>query len=301
MPTERGKPGMEDTRRCSRRRRPGGTIRVGAPAMASSAKASRDDRRERPVANGAPAASPYSWFASLYDETAGFAAYPIIRDAVARSVARYQPAPAVAADVGCGTGLLLPWLAERAGRVYAVDRSPSMLRLAKARTQARELPVTFLRQDLRSLSLPEPADLITCTFDTLNYLLSADDLLEALRRFRDNLAACGVLLFDVVTGAAWLGAPMRRIQRLARPAFVTTWHIRTEPRRRLSMVDVRWRDRSTPLRPPRREVHVQRWHSLDVLRKRALQAGLRIREIRDLDTERVASAASHWVHVVATR
>jgi predicted TPR repeat methyltransferase len=154
----------------------------------------------------------YSWFARLYDETTGFAAYPVVRDAVERSITRYQPYPHVAADVGCGTGLLLPYLASVARRVYAVDRSPSMLQLAAAR--ARGLPVTLLRQDLRRLTLPEPANLITCTFDTLNYLLSADDLLLALERFRRDLAAGGVLLFDLVTGAAWQDAPLRIVQRL---------------------------------------------------------------------------------------
>jgi SAM-dependent methyltransferase len=146
------------------------------------------------------AGAPYAWFAKLYDEAIGFAAYPVVRDAVSRSLDRYRLHPRVVADIGCGTGLLLPYLASLASRVYAVDRSPAMLRLAAVRS--RGLPVMILCQDLRRLALPEHADLITCTFDTLNYLLSEDELLRTLNRFRRNLAGGGMLLFDIVTGVA---------------------------------------------------------------------------------------------------
>jgi hypothetical protein len=174
-----------------------------------------------------------------------------------------------------------------------------MLRLA--RTRSFGLPVTLLRQDLRRLALPEPANLITCTFDTLNYLLSADDLLLALARFRRNLAVDGVLLFDLVTGAAWRSAPLRIFQRLRQGNFVATWRIYTRLKQQLSIVDIRLKDARSPAGGSvQREVHVQRWHSVDLIRNLATRSSLRINEIRDLDTNRAATQGSHWVHVVAT-
>ncbi len=331
MPVHKGETGQVGSRRTSRRA-PTAVAAPGKTAMSASALAApmlRDHGHPAIAGTIAPAlpvthrrhsrmngsggglsaerrpgpedtAPLYSWFARLYDGTTGFAAYPVVRDAVERSITRYQPFPSVAADVGCGTGLLLPYLASVASRVYAVDRSPSMLRLARARSCG--LPVTLLRQDLRRLALPEPANLITCTFDTLNYLLSAEDLLLALERFRRNLAAGGVFLFDLVTGAAWRDAPLRIVQRLRQRDFAATWRIHNQPARRLSIVDMRLTGaRPPPANPCQREVHVQRWHSLDLVRDLARRADLRIREIRDLDTDRAATEGSHWVHVIATR
>ncbi len=53
-------------------------------------------------------------------------------------------------DLGCGTGPLLPFLAEHFGRVVAVDFSAGMLRRARARTRARN--IRFRRADLTDLS-----------------------------------------------------------------------------------------------------------------------------------------------------
>ena len=55
-----------------------------------------------------------------------------------------------AADLGCGVGPLLPFLAEQFGSVAALDFSPGMLRRARRRTPSRN--VRFHRADLRDLS-----------------------------------------------------------------------------------------------------------------------------------------------------
>ena len=313
MPAQKGETGIGDLRRSAFAAPVRGMMvdshRHRATGTAFAACGRGHVNQDSPVGGGATAnwsyrsathSPPYSEFARLYDEATGFATYPVVRDAVDRSLARYRPQPRIAADVGCGTGLLLPYLASVAERIYAVDRSPAMLGLARARSE--HLPVTLLRQDLRCLSLPEPVDLITCTFDTLNYLLSAADLARALQSFRRNLVAGGLLVFDLVTGAAWQGAPLRLVQRLRRPAFVATWRIRTRPARRLSIVEICIRDlRQATTLPGRREVHVQRWYPLALVRELTRRAGLTVREVRDLDGDRRATAASHWVHVVATR
>jgi SAM-dependent methyltransferase len=55
----------------------------------------------------------------------------------------------VAGDLGCGTGTLLPALAERFRRVEAVDFSPAML--ARARAGCRQRHVRYHRADLADL------------------------------------------------------------------------------------------------------------------------------------------------------
>jgi hypothetical protein len=42
-------------------------------------------------------------------------------------------------------------------------------------------------------------DLITCNFDSLNYLLVIDDLLRTLEGFHANLTPGGCLIFDMIT------------------------------------------------------------------------------------------------------
>ncbi|MBM3775060.1 MAG: class I SAM-dependent methyltransferase [Acidobacteria bacterium] len=55
------------------------------------------------------------------------------------------------ADLGCGIGNLLPFLAEKFERVVAVDFSPRMLRLARARCRQQK-NIRFHQQSLADLS-----------------------------------------------------------------------------------------------------------------------------------------------------
>ena len=54
------------------------------------------------------------------------------------------------ADLGCGTGRLLPFLAREFGKVIAVDYAPASLALARRVSVGRG--VTFRRRDLRDLA-----------------------------------------------------------------------------------------------------------------------------------------------------
>jgi SAM-dependent methyltransferase len=98
-------------------------------------------------------------------------------------------------DVGCGTGnSFLPFL-ERGYRITACDISPRMLARAREKCDGRaRLSVA----DLRSLPRLGSFDLVLAIDDVLNYLTAAE-LPAAFRGLAANLAAGGVLVFDVNT------------------------------------------------------------------------------------------------------
>jgi len=103
------------------------------------------------------------------------------------------------ADVACGEGTFALAMARRHWRVWGVDRSSDMLALAEAKAKRSRLSVVWLRQDMRELRLPEPVDLITCWYNSLNYLLCEEDLAKTLCAMADALLPGGWLLFDVYT------------------------------------------------------------------------------------------------------
>lgn len=102
---------------------------------------------------------------------------------------------AAALDLACGTGGFTRELAAAGLHVTGLDYSEDMLREARSR-----LPdMAFVAGDLRSFALPGRFDLITCVFDSLNNLLTAEDLTAALTRARAHLKPGGLLAFDVNT------------------------------------------------------------------------------------------------------
>jgi ubiquinone/menaquinone biosynthesis C-methylase UbiE len=102
-------------------------------------------------------------------------------------------------DVACGTGTLALLMARRGWEVYGVDGSEGMLAQASEKLSGKSLPVAFIRQDMRELSLPRPVHLATSFFDSLNHLLTPADLEEAIRRIRRSLLPGGWFIFDTST------------------------------------------------------------------------------------------------------
>ncbi|MHB8897004.1 MAG: class I SAM-dependent DNA methyltransferase [Candidatus Geothermincolia bacterium] len=147
--------------------------------------------------NGRSGSRPYGELAAIYDELVGATAFDCWLDNFTRLVNRNEVHFDVAADIACGTGLAAAHLARMCGRVYAVDISEQMLEVARRRDGAGN--IVFLRQGFSELDLPEQVDLLTCNFDSLNYLTVEEELCEALLRFGRSTRPGGHAIFDMNT------------------------------------------------------------------------------------------------------
>lgn len=105
-------------------------------------------------------------------------------------------------DLACGTGTLLAAMAERGWRVTGLDRSPAMLVQAASKL-ANVATIAELRQgDMREVAALLPAnafDLVTCTYDSLNYLIGVNDLAACFRGVAQVLAPGGLFVGDMNT------------------------------------------------------------------------------------------------------
>jgi SAM-dependent methyltransferase len=97
-------------------------------------------------------------------------------------------------DVACGTGKSFIPMLSRGWEVTASDISPAMVELARAKVgEAVDLSVA----DMRDLPDFGQFDLVWCLDDAVNYLLSGEELEQALSGMRRNLGPGGLLMFDV--------------------------------------------------------------------------------------------------------
>lgn len=115
-------------------------------------------------------------------------------------------------DVGCGTGKSFLPMLERGWEVTACDLSPAMLELARGKVGER---ARLAVADMRELPVFGEFDLVWALDDAVNYLLSADEMGEALSGMRANLAPGGLLMFDVNTLQAYrtFFAEVQRVER----------------------------------------------------------------------------------------
>lgn len=100
-----------------------------------------------------------------------------------------------ALDLACGTGNSFLPLLERGFAVTAADVSPAMCEAAR-----RKAPGVLVHEaDLRELPALGTFDLVTCIDDSVNYLLSREDVTAAFAGIGAQLAPDGLLVFDVNT------------------------------------------------------------------------------------------------------
>lgn len=112
-----------------------------------------------------------------------------------RRLAGRTPADTHWLDLGCGAGSLLEILCREGYPCTGLDVSPHQLAQARAVAPSAEL----IEGDLRRLQLARRFDVITCLFDTLNYLRGPREVAAVLRRVRRHLADDGLFVFDVNT------------------------------------------------------------------------------------------------------
>lgn len=146
----------------------------------------------RPETDGAEQA--YEAMAAVYDDFTAHYDYELFMGNALPELHRNGLRGRRLLDVGCGTGKsFLPMIA-RGWEATGCDISPSMLAVAQAKAGSRaHLSVA----DMRELPVFGEFDLVWALDDALNYMLSSEELEQALSGMCANLAPQGLLTFDV--------------------------------------------------------------------------------------------------------
>ena len=99
-------------------------------------------------------------------------------------------------ELGCGTGMMTRLLDGDGFRMTGIDISEDMLEVARSRS-ARN--IKYLHQDMRSFEFSEEQDAVISICDSMNYLLTVDDLSKTMKSAWNSLKSGGVFIFDLKT------------------------------------------------------------------------------------------------------
>jgi ubiquinone/menaquinone biosynthesis C-methylase UbiE len=105
-------------------------------------------------------------------------------------------------DLACGTGTAAVMWAQQNIKTFGIDGSEHMLSIAREKARESGVEIAFSRQSMTSFSMPQKVDLVTCYFDSLNYLLTLSDIAACFKSVRRSLYDNGYFIFDVNTPEA---------------------------------------------------------------------------------------------------
>ncbi len=137
--------------------------------------------------------SDYDRFAWVYNKHWGNDFTQLVLPILENLVLRRLPAKASILDLCCGTGQLAQALIALGYKVTGLDRSEEMLRFARENAPAGE----FIRDDARSFKLPDIYHAVVSTFDSLNHIMTLEELTSVFRNVYAALRGGGLFLFDL--------------------------------------------------------------------------------------------------------
>ena len=138
----------------------------------------------------------YKWLAHHYDEI--FEPFRIPLDHARQTLlGPILPSVETACDLACGTATTALIMAGQGIRMFAVDLSPVMCRIARQKARAAGLPLRVIRADMRAFRLPRLVDLVTCEYDAINHIPHKTDLPLVAKSVARALRPGGHFFFDV--------------------------------------------------------------------------------------------------------
>ncbi len=146
-----------------------------------------------------PEVPSYSRLAAIYDYVMRHVDYVHWSDYIESLFVRHDAVPPRILDLACGTGSLALELRRRAYGVTGADGCEEMLVKAREKAKRQGYDISFFLKDLLDLCGLEQYEGVLCLYDSINYLMSLQDVERAFDEIHQVVAPGGIFIFDICT------------------------------------------------------------------------------------------------------
>ena len=156
-------------------------------------------------------------YANYYDLFYEHKDYAKEVDYINRIIKKNNPEAKKILDLGCGTGKHLLHFAKSGYDTYGVDKSKTMLSVARKNCLTdKNLNIRLINGDIRDIELNQNFDVIVSLFHVLSYQITNSDIKSTFNVVKNYLSLNGLFIFDCWYGPAVLNLkPLVRINRFS--------------------------------------------------------------------------------------
>ena len=241
----------------------------------------------------------YSGFAAVYDLFMDNVPYDEWADYVQKLLKKYQIDNGLLLELGCGTGSMTRRLAEKGYDLIGIDNSEEMLSVAREKS-AEGYDILYLCQDMREFELYGTVAAAVSVCDSMNYLLSEEDLLQVFRLVNNYLDPGGLFIFDLDT--QYMYEEVLGDQTIAenREEGSFIWENSYYEEEQLNEVTLTiYVPEQEDLYRRYEETHYRRAYSFDKVKSLIEEAGMEFVAVYDMLTEQKPKTDSERVYFIA--
>ena len=135
----------------------------------------------------------YKKFSYYYDEVMSSLEYELWLD----FISPYLKKETKLLDLACGTGSFLMLAYNNGINCYGLDLSETAIEIAKEKAKINHFNINYKVSDMTDFSYDTKFDLITCLFDSINFLDSKEKINKLFNNVYKYLKDDGYFIFDI--------------------------------------------------------------------------------------------------------
>lgn len=241
----------------------------------------------------------YTAFAEVYDLFMDEIPYEKWCAYVLGLLHEYGIEEGVVAELGCGTGTITQMLADAGYDMIGIDSSEDMLYVAREKSDAS---VLYLQQRMQELELYGTVEAFVSVCDSMNYILTEEDLLCIFKKVNNYLEAGGVFIFDLKTKYYYKEVLGDRVLTDNREEACYIWENHYDEESGCNQYELTLfirdeEDEQVFYRE--RELHTQRAYDLDFIKNLIEEAGMEFVAAYDAFTKEKPRQDSERIYVIA--
>lgn len=251
----------------------------------------------------------YTGFASVYDIFMDNVPYREWSEFVIKLLEQYGVKEGLVCELGCGTGSITRRLRDAGYDMIGIDLSEDMLYEAREYEWNREeqngKDILYLNQDMREFELYGTVAAVVSLCDSMNYLLTEEDLRKVFRLVNNYLDPGGVFIFDMNTIHKYRDVIGDTTIAENREECSFIWENAYQKDTGLNQYDItifkkaEWDEEEKELFERITETHLQRAYGIERIIELIREAGMEFVTMYDADTKSEVTEQTERVYFVA--
>lgn len=224
----------------------------------------------------------YNAFAKVYDTFMEDTPYERWIAFIEEKIKEQGIIPHIMCELGCGTGKMTEFFAQKGIEMIGIDYSEEMLMVARENALEKDLNILYLLQDMSEFELYGTVDIIYSSCDSINYLTEEEAVLNTFKLVNNYLEHKGLFIFDMNTPYKYKEVLGEKVfaEQTEKAAYI--WENYFDEEEHINEFSVNFYIEGEDGKYERKEeVHYQKAYSIEKIKKLLDEAGLELLAVYD--------------------